>query len=82
MPMKPEALASAEELIACCETLFVRMGDDIPGCDLIAAVEALLLEAEQAGRCPRILIWRLRMRLAALIHPPKDSTPLRIVAHA
>lgn len=83
MPMNPEARASAEELIESCETLLARMGDDIAEGDLIAAaVEALLLEAERAGLCPRIVIWRLRLRLAALLHPSGPTPPRRTVAHA
>lgn len=83
MQMTPEACAAAEELTTRCETCFALISLHAPENDQLAAtVEALLLEAEHAGRCPRVVIWRLRQRLAMLLCPLRHQVPVRKAAYA
>jgi hypothetical protein len=58
---------AAETLIYECETLFEaaeKEPADWPA--LLARIREMIAAAEQAQICPRLVIWRLRRRLAAL----------------
>jgi hypothetical protein len=82
MQMTTDARIAADELTARCEARFALMGlQALDGDEHAAAVDALLLQAEHAGLCPRIVIWRLRKRLATLLCPPHVRAPACKAAH-
>ena len=77
MQMSTEARAAADELIARVETRLILLAlHPEDGEQHAASIEAMLWDADQAGRCPRIVIWRLRKRLAQGLHPAPKAAAL------
>ena len=72
------------ELLAACEVLFDEAVHDPANFLPIAEkIEALINVAERAGVCSRVVIFRLRRRLAAfrLSLPPPMATAVRKHGH-
>ena len=63
------------ELLAACEALFEKAAKDTAtGSTIAIEIEALIDAAERAGLCSRIVIFRLRRRLAAFRMPSPALT--------
>ncbi len=75
-PLTPEAQAAADTLTQLCETLFALIAQAPERSDELAQqLETKLLEAKAIGVCPKVIISRLRARLAALLQQATGRRP-------
>jgi hypothetical protein len=76
MPLTPDAQQAADLLTKQCETLFALITQSPETSDALAQqVEAMLLDAQAMGVCPRVIIGRLRARLTALLQHAARRLP-------
>jgi hypothetical protein len=79
MPTTKDADA---ELLTACEVLFEKAAKDPDALSPIAEeIEALINAAERAGVCSRVVIFRLRKRLAAFRLSPLPPVETAVRKH-